>query len=521
MLTLLPILSLLSAAFIITLLGVLRPRFVYHWLIAVFGALVSWSSLWFVRSQLPLANGSPESGYLGLPIPTIFFQIDAETWPLALAVATLGLAVLLTDVGRAVGTNWVIWAGDLGLTAMGVAATLAGNFATMLLMWTLVDIVELGILLREIRKVELRRRILVFFFTNLLGSVAVIAAIIAAAGAGSGGISLDLIPPRIEIYLVLAVGLRMGVFPLQVTFLRDLQQQRGQSTLLRLIPPAVSLSLLVHVSASQEPTGWQTVLIVFAVLAAVYGSIAWVRAENEIRGRLYWIIAMAGISLTAAVQLKAGAAIAWGLALIYPGAVMFLASVRTKRMLPIGILSLLSLSSLPLTPTFAGLQIYQTPRFLLFFLPMTQVLLLVGFVRHMRRETEPLTGVEPWVKVVYIIGLAILPISHYLSAFLTPQIADAGQVPIWPLLVAAGFGLLGAIAYYRNLRIPGEVFLQLDKVFSLHWIDRVVVWMGKALEQLISGITLLLEGDGGVLWALVFLAMLVSILGQISGGFGG
>lgn len=504
----------------ITLLGILRPRFVYHWLIAVFGALVSWGSLWFLRFQLPAIIGMVENTYLGLPIHSIFFQIDLETWPLALAVATLGLAVLLTDVGRAAGTSWIIWAGDLGLTALGITATLAGNLTTTLMAWTLVDIIELGILLRQVRKEDLRRRILVFFFTNLLGSMAVIAALI-ASGNTEPVVSLDRIPPGVEIYLILAVGLRMGVFPLQVTFLRDQHNQRGQGTLLRLIPPAASLSLLVHVSTSQVPANGKAILIAFAVFAAVYGAIAWARAENELRGRLFWIIAMAGITLTAALQRQQGAVIAWSLALLYAGAILFLASVRTKRMLPIGLFGVLGLTSLPLTPTYASLQMYQQPGFLLFLVPLVQLLLIVGFIRHMRQETEPLTGVEPWVKVVYFIGLGILPLSHYLTAFFTPQLAQTGQPPIWPLFLMVGYALLGALAIWRGVRIPTVVFLQLDKVFSLRWIDRIVGWAGKVLEQLVAWITLLLEGDGGVLWALVFLAMLISVLGQVSGGVGG
>lgn len=472
-----------------------------------------------MRAQPPLFYGTPESDYLGLPLPSLSLHVDAQTWPLALAVATLGLAVLLTDVSRATETSWDVWAGDLGLTAMGIAAVLAGNFVTMLMVWTLVDVVEIGILFRQIRQEERRRRILIFFFTNLLGSMAVVASFIAAGEIGSV-VQLDTIPDQVEVYLILAVGLRMGVFPLQVTFLSDQHEQRGQGTLLRLIPPAATLSLLVHVSASRVPAGWYGILLVFAVLAGVYGSIGWARVVNALRGRLLWIIATAGMAFTAAVQSQQAAALAWGLAMLYPGALLFLASVRTRRMLPIGLLSVLALSSLPFTPTYAGLSIYQDLHPLVLLLPIAQVVLVAGFIRHMMRETEPLTGVEPWVKVVYVIGLSMLPLNHFLSFFLGSPIAAEGNVPIWPLLVMVGAAGLGALAYWRKVRIPGIIFIQLDKFFSLRWIDRLLDWLGKALEQLVAGITLLLEGDGGMLWALVFLAMLISILGQISGGGG-
>jgi hypothetical protein len=152
---------------------------------------------------------------------------------------------------------------------------------------------------------------------------------------------------------------------------------------------------------------------------------------------------------------------------------------------------------------------------------LVQLLLIVGFIRHMKQETEPLTGVEPWVKAVYFIGLGILPAAHFLTAFFTPQLSQADPTPLWPLLLMVGYGVIGAVAFWRGIRIPGVVFLQLDKVFSLRWIDRIIGWAGKVLEQLVAWITLLLEGDGGMLWALVFLVMLISVLGQVSGGMGG
>jgi heme/copper-type cytochrome/quinol oxidase subunit 4 len=276
----------------------------------------------------------------------------------------------------------------------------------------------------------------------------------------------------------------------------------------------------VYASAAQTAAGWRDVLLFFAVLAALYGAIAWTRAQDELRGRLFWIISIAGMAFAAAVQSQQEAALAWGLALLYPGALLFLASIRTRSVLPVGVLSLLALTSLPFTPTFTGLWIFQHPHALIFLLPVTQVVLVAGYFRHMMRESEPLTGVEPWVKAVYIIGLGLLPVNHYLTSYFGPEIAAQGNPPIWPLAITAGAAAIGAALYWRRVRIPGIVFDQLDKVFSLRWISQVFGWMDRVVQQLARMITLLLEGEGGVLWALVFLVILVSVLSQITTGVG-
>ncbi len=519
MLALLPILVLLVTAALIGLLGLLRPRFVYHWLLAMAGSLAAWVLMWVLVLRLPVSIGAVEGSYLGLAIPSLAFQANQISWPLGLAIVTLNLAVLFTDASRATETSWVVWAGDLGLTAVGMAAVMAGNLGTMLLAWTVVDAIELGILLRQIRQEEMRRRAFMFFAMNLMGTMIVFGAIIAAARTGVR-LNLDLIPPGSVVYLILAVGLRMGVFPLQVAFLRDVHHQRGQGTLLRLIPPAVSLSLLAYSAVTEISFEWRQFMLFSAVLASVYGAIVWARAADELRGRLYWIIAVAGLCFASAVQVQQGAVIAWGLMLVYPGAVLFLSSVRNKFMLPIGILSVFTIAALPFSPTYAGLRMYQPIQLLMVILPLAQALVIFGYVRHMLRETEPLSGVEPWVRVVYVSGLAILPVNHIAASLLGPRIPAQGSIPIWPLLAVLGVALAGVVAAWRGWTIPDNVFLQLDKVFSLRWVYTVFGWIYTGIGQLAKEISLLLEGDGGVMWTLLFLVILISILGQVGAGGG-
>lgn len=519
MILLLPASLLLFSAALITVLGIIRERFSSAWLIAVGGALASWVSLWVISFQMPIAFGVQEGNYANLPLPALSLQADSDTFPIALAISTLCLAVLFTDVSNVPITNWLIWVGNLGLAALGIIAVFASNPTTLVLAWTLLDAIELGILLRQVREEEYRQRVIIFFSTNVLGTLMILAGMIAANAAGTE-LSFQNIPVESQLYLLLAVGLRMGVFPLQAAFIRDARSQRGQATLLRLTPAAAGLGLLVHTARIEASVALRGVLLASAALAAVYGAIVWARVDTELRGRVFWIISVAGMAFAAAVQSQPAATLSWGLVLIYSGALLFLASAREKYFLPMGIVGALILTGLPFTPTYAGMLMYQPFQFFLIMFPIAHVLLLVGYVRHMLRKTEPISGAERWIYVIYPVGLALLPLTHILSAILMPNIPLVGRLSVLGLGGMAVVGAVLGLAYWRKVHIPKNVYLRLDQFFSLRWVFILVEWFGNAFGQLLAIISILLEGEGGVLWALVFLIMLVSILAQVTSAVG-
>lgn len=519
MLVLLPVFVLLVAALAISLLGLFRPKFGYHWLIAAGGALTTYILIWLSRGSLPL-NHSIGGGQVSLMMLSSFsLELDEVTWPFALAVATLCLGVVFTDVGRAAETSWIVWAGDLGLTALGLISVLAENPLTLLVGWALVDLIELGILLRQVRRANMRQRVLLFFVANTLGSMSVFAAIVAAGSFGFD-LSFHTIPQQAQLFLVLGAGLRMGVFPLQVVFLRDLYHQRGQGTLLRLLPPATSMPLLVYSAFTPISPAWRFPLLTFSMLAALYGGVAWARAKDELQGRIYWIIGMAGLMFFGTLQFRPEAAMAWGLALLYGGAALFLATVRTRWMVSLGILSLLTITALPYTPTSAGMTMFNPFSPFVVLIPVAHLLLLVGYFRHSWRQTDPLIGVERWVQVIYPVGLILMPFTYILSMVFSPELPGALQPPIWPVIVLFVTSLAAGVIYWRKVPLPVKIFHRLDRIFSLEWFYPVLGWVYQTAGRITRELSFLQEGEGGVLWALVLLVILVSILGQLASVMG-
>ncbi len=58
----------------------------------------------------------------------------------------------------------------------------------------------------------------------------------------------------------------------------------------------------------------------------------------------------------------------------------------------------------------------------------------------------------------------------------------------------------------------------LGAIFRLGWLYRFIVWLYLALQSAIQLITTMFEGDGGMLWSLVFLALLISLIRAGAGG---
>jgi hypothetical protein len=57
----------------------------------------------------------------------------------------------------------------------------------------------------------------------------------------------------------------------------------------------------------------------------------------------------------------------------------------------------------------------------------------------------------------------------------------------------------------------------LGNVFRLDWLYRFIWFVYETLGKILTIFSAILEGDGGVLWALLLLVLLVSLIGR--GGF--
>ena len=529
MLTIIPILLLLLTVSIMAVIRLVRPTFAYFWLIAALGSFLTWLVVAFSGLRLPqnitLIAWKPESLYASSP----GLILDSTSWPFALALTTLTLGVILTAVTRMQPLDWRAWGSSLALTAFGLLAVLSRNPLTVLMAWAALDLVELIVLLVQISDGSARERIVIRFTARITGIFVLSGAILLASSTGNN-LTFDSIPPQSSILMLLAAALRLGVLPQHKSLFKEPTLRRGLGTNLRLIPAASSLLVLARVANAGFSSTISPWLLLLAAAAGLYGAWSWVTSENELDGRPFWIIATAALAIGAAIYGLPEACLAWGLACLLSGGLIFLNFVHSKEMLPFSILGLIAFSALPFTLTWNSTEIYQAspgfylPAAFLIFLSIvslvTHSLLICGYIRHILRPTEILSGVERWVWIIYPFGLAVVLIISYLLGFWTrPAIKDI-QWTGWgggaaSLILAGAFWMLNS----RQLHLPRRVSDTIRRVFSLTWLYSLIWIFYQSLRRVIGWVTLILEGDGGILWAILLLALIFSLLARQ--GFGG
>jgi hypothetical protein len=157
------------------------------------------------------------------------------------------------------------------------------------------------------------------------------------------------------------------------------------------------------------------------------------------------------------------------------------------------------------------------------------LLLLWGYLRRAFVPHDELYRMERWVHTVYPAGLLLLVISQWFIALMTWR--ESLMPPGWwaPLIVVLVGLAVGALVYARRADLTFEslrarwvmVFARragnfLAELFRLNWLYRTLGWIYAGVQWFVQLLTAIFEGDGGVLWALVMLAVLISVL--TSGG---
>jgi hypothetical protein len=512
MLILLTFALLTLSAVAVVAIRLARPEFQFAWLIAASGALLAWLSVLFWQIGLPqtlrLPVWKPETLFQDSP----FFLADGISWAYALALATLAFASLLTAVARAGFPQLLAWAGTLGLTGLGILAVVSANPLTLVLVWSALDLAELVIQLRSVGGSELNQRVVTAFAARVGGTGILLWASLVSLSAGMR-MDFTSTPPEAGVYLLAAAGLRLGIFPLRLPFSAEMGLRRGFGTSLRLVSAASSLILLARVPSSSVVSSLTPVLLTFTALAALYGGWMWLRANNDLNGRPFWVLGMAALAVASALRGNPSGSAAWGIALVLAGTSLFLTSIQQTWLKRLLILGAWGISAFPFSVTASGwLSESRTSWFLWPFFIAAQALLTVGYIRHALRPNKVSMHYQPiWAQNLYPVGI-ILPLAMLLLLGVWGW-PGALQTGVWPAFLTSALMTGGLLWQWPRLKMP--VHAHWLKPSSTSWLDRLyhgLTSMYGAAGFLSRTFSTLLEGDGGILWTLTFLILFISLL---------
>jgi hypothetical protein len=521
MFILITVLSLFATALTLAILQVTRPNYRFAWLIAAGGSFLTWIGVLLWQARMPLMLDLPLWGSTALFVDSPSFLADRFIWPYALALSTLGLAVILTAVVRENFPAPFPWAGSLTLIGFGLLAVLADNPLTLVLVWAAIDLTELITQLASVDGETASERVVAGFAARMLGI-----GLLLWAGLSSlwHGTPLDFSAPLPEAgaYLILAAGLRLGVLPLHLSYTTESSVRRGFGTTLRLVSAASSLVILARIPAQGISSPLAPFLLVLAAGASLYGGWMWMRAPDELTGRPYWVIVLASFAIASALRGNPVGSVAWGVALVLVGGALFLSSIQHKNIQRVLLIAgLWGISSLPFSPTASGWESGTVASWAVWvtwpILLTAQALLAAGFIRHAAR---PAASVQidariVWARNVYPIGIG-LPLATLilLGLFGWGGALTLGTLPAGLTVAALTGALLWLTPRLRWLNPVRAHWVQAQgEPARLDFFYRALWNFYRALGRLSQSISAVLEGDGGILWALLFLVLFLSLLG--------
>lgn len=503
----------LLTAFTLVIMRFVRPNFKYPWMLAIGGATLALIGVFIWHIHLPqsisLASWQPATIFSFSPI----WVADGISWPYALSLAALASAVIWTSIVRAE-KDPAAWAGILLLTALGILAVAAENPLSLILAWSAIDLTELFAMLRSTEGEERNRGVVIAFAARVAGTGLVIWSNLVSLANGNP-MNFIAIPQNAGIYLLMAAGLRLGVFPLHLPYRKENVLRRGFGTSLRLISAAASLSLLARIPASALKSSLIPFLIVLAALSALYAGWMWLRASDEIIGRPFWVLGMASLSIAASLRGNPTGSIGWGVILVLGGGLLFLFSARQRSILWLPLISLWGLSALPFSVTASAWETGNQVSWLYIipFLP-AQALLVTGVIRHSLHPGETsFESQERWTKFLYPTGLLLLAaIMFLLGVWGWKGAQNIGQV--WAAIIAIVLiAVFTTLAFTVLIRLaPTSSSGQWTRIFRLEWLYNTLAAIYKLFCKIAGIITSSLEGEGGLLWSFLLLALILSVL---------
>ena len=504
---------LLLTSIIALVLRIILPAFRSTWLIVTIGNVLAFASVfvWLANpsAQLQFSIWQPTSLFRDSPA----FIADDAAWAFALSLVALALATIVTSVARSNFPNPLAWAGILTLSALGILAVTADNPLTLVLIWAAIDVVELVTQLTFVEDSKASERVVISFASRVAGILVLLWANMIST-ADNVNFDFHSASPQAGMYLLLAAGLRMGVLPLHLPYAGESALRRGFGTALRMVSAASSLILLARIPAGIISPAFQPYLLSFAALAAVYGGWMWLRAPDELTGRPFWLIGVGSLAVAATLHQNPLGAAAWGCALILCGGVLFLSSEPNPLLVRGLWIAAFGMSALPFSLTASGWN--GDSNFFLAWIPLlaAHAMLLAGFIRHILRPPALRVHYDEqpaWAKGVYPIGIFLLLATILLlGLFGWDASFQFGNFIAGIIVSLLTFGLIWLTPRLRVLNPVRAHWVGPSNPAWLDWTYNALWNLYQQTGRLSNIFAKILEGESGIMWTLLFLALFIS-----------
>lgn len=241
----------------------------------------------------------------------------------------------------------------------------------------------------------------------------------------------------------------------------------------------------------------------------------WLRSPDELTGRPYWLIGAGSLAIAAALRGNSAGATAWSCALILSGGALFLASAQSRWLERVLYIGLWGISSLPFSLTANG---WVNPRggfwYAIPLLILAQAFLLAGYIRQGQRtsarsnfDNQPI-----WAKNVYPLGIYVILVTILLLGFL--DWSGSPGFGNWIAGLTASVLTFGLLWLIPRFRILNPVRAHWVRPTNPTWLEAIyqIFWsLYRQVGRISNAFSNVLEGESGIMWTLLFLALFISL----------
>jgi formate hydrogenlyase subunit 3/multisubunit Na+/H+ antiporter MnhD subunit len=445
----------------------------------------------------------------------ISFSFDSLSWPIIYAVVTVLVAMIFTAGAREgvppanIRSFWFLY------SASAILAILADNLLTIVIAWTLFDLLSAFFLFSILGYSSNIRQVLTRLSIDVFGVMLLLAGIGVSAASGD---SLSLDAPFSSVVGVILLGLagfvRLGLMPLHFNLPQLIPLRRGMGSLLRLYPPALVLTFLARLFRAGVPSQVLIVFLIAGLTGILIGGIRWVLETDSLIGRPFFILVVSGIAVFA-LSTGDGAyltIIPATIILLLAGSALSLTEIHAPSHRIFAATAPMILLAVPIFPS--GVFLGRTLGTDLVNFGIWPIIVLVGLgaatlgSMHLYFSQEtPWRTSESLVRVTYTLGLALPFLSSIgIGFYLNPEFRLINWIllAIQVLVVGVAFALLRRVDDKSITRLRGGLS-GFDPARLYGSIGRLVTTSLRAFRSLAE----LIEGEAAILWIYAVVAFLV------------
>ncbi len=492
---------------------VLRKRelnLAQFWIISVIGVIAAWLSSLFILLLQNLELSIPYLITSEKGINNITFFLGDNNWIFGFLLLTLLVFSLFIDAGQLARERKLLtWSSQIIIGAVGLMVILSGSMITFLIISAIMDM--LLFLLEHFNRSESRKSLL-----DLCLRFAGTFLIFLGEGLGS---ELN------TLLVLLGLSFRLGVFHIFFATSFTLSSRQKPTPFFDIVLPLSTFSFIQQMGGV-EGEFWGKGLLVTIILASVISkSVNLFRNLKTGHVTRLWVEVFSGLAIFAIISGNLSAVLPMAVVICTWGGVLSLEAIRMEKQKIAILVLMLAMIGLPYTPT-AGLWILHEPIRVSALVPVVNLLialmLLIGFERiiTLSESTERQDG---WVDFSVGVGPLFLLVMPWANMIIGEKMVTLLSNSWW-----SGFFLLGAtilLLTKRNAKIRGSIIRMAEKIttvlqvaritenlLSFKWLRSFLTTVKGFLYDLINVFNRALEGDGGLLWTILFLILISSIL---------